>query len=131
MELERILEDWKQIRHDFELVKELLNSPRLEQIWSFFDQINTSLYYYFTIDPSNQLIAEVTSSDVILQNIVRGSIFGVILIGGLFSFHTIVKLKKRFVDFYSVLYVMPKELIEENSVLMYMMKKVKEGKVIG
>ena len=81
--LEILIDEWKQKRSNFEEVKKMMKNSRFQFIFSKFDAIVGNLYYYLCLDSSNLLIQQIGTSNLVLNNLVRGGI-SIMVIGGLF-----------------------------------------------
>lgn len=125
--LDRMIDEWQQKRHDFEKVKDMMKNSRFELIFSMLDEINDSIYDFFSTTPSAMLTQEIESPDFIFKNLINGSIVLFILVWIIAFFSINWKLLELSIRFHSVPYVIPKKLIWSNMLLVHHLKKVKNG----
>lgn len=124
---ESIVEEWKSKRGDW---KEVLKIFEKKSMMSFLAQNNfilTDFYYWGTLPLSNTMMSNIDNYNInlhIYSNFALGGIF-VIYLG--MSFFIIYPLVRAFRNYYSLFYILPFELIEQNFVMQHRIKKI-EGR---
>lgn len=121
-------EEWQQNRHDFGQVKQMLLNSRFEFIIIRFNDIIGAIYYFFTLDSSNLLIIQLKSSSTVLENSISTGYFLIAFLGFFGIFFLKKKIRVSMVEFYSVIKIMPKAVLESNVALMHHLDRVRKGK---
>lgn len=124
---QKLIDDWEQIRYDWEMTKEFLRQKQFIFFYAKIRPVLSTMYYWGTTDITNLLMKEIDLDQTISENVVVGFKVVYFLLFFVFYFWVVVDLKERMVGYYSLLVVLPLELVHSNKGLVFKLEKAFKG----
>lgn len=114
---DKLIDEWKQRRHDWEQTKEFLNNKKFAMLYAKIRQCFSTMYYWGTTDTTNLLMGEINSDRSVAENVILFIEFTNIILFFVFYFWIVGTLGAVMVEYYSVLKILPLDLVNKNKVL--------------